>query len=137
MIGLKDVPSPIVQPAPDATDDSLLVTKGTLAIAILSVVTPLVALVLLLGWLLYLAWRALGGIQRKVEIEVTEARGAIHQSFAAMRTEFETDIELLRKASVKRKLTREESKILKHLQQNIDAAEATITKEVADIDTRS
>ena len=54
-----------------------------------------------------------------------------------MRTEFGTDIELLRKASVKRKLTREESKILKHLQQNIDAAEATITKEVADIDTRS
>lgn len=137
MIGLKDVPSPIAQPAPDATDDSLLVTKGTLAIAILSVVTPLVALVLLLGWLLYLAWRALGGIQRKVEIEVTEARAAIHQSFAAMRTEFGTDIELLRKASVKRKLTREESKILKHLQQNIDAAEAAITKEVADIDARS
>ena len=52
-----------------------------------------------------------------------------------MRAEFEQDIELLSKASVKRKLTREESKILKHLQNTIDTAETAITKEIADIET--
>ena len=104
-------PAPVTPPpAPPVLagiqPDSILLSKGTFAITILSVVTPLIALVLLLGWLLYHAWRTLGGIKRKIDLEIAEARTAVHQSFMVMRTEFAQDIEVLRKASVKRKLTR-------------------------------
>lgn len=124
-------PPPVAAPA---LSDSILLTKGTFAITILSVVTPLIALVLLLAWLLYLAWRTLGGIKRKIDLEIAEARTAVHQSFMVMRTEFAQDVEVLRKASVKRKLTREESKILKHLQGTLDTAESAIAKEITDIE---
>lgn len=126
-------PVAIATPAP-VVSDSPLISNGTFAIAILSVVTPLVALILLLGWLLHVAWRALGGMQRKIAREVAEAEAIVHQVFVTMRTDFEVDIETLRKASVKRKLTREESKILKHLQRNLDQAEASINKEMDDIE---
>jgi hypothetical protein len=123
-----------VVPVTPAVPDSALLSQGTFIIAILSVVTPLIALILLLGWLLHLAWRTLGGMKRKIDIEIAEARAAVHQSFVTMRGDFASDIELLRKASVKRKLTREESKILKHLQSTLDIAEAAIAKEITDIE---
>lgn len=126
------VPPPL--PPVPVVSDSAFLSQGTFIIAILSVITPLIALVLLLGWLLHLAWRTLGGMKRKVDIEIAEARAAVHQSFVTMRGDFGQDIELLRKASVKRKLTREESKILKHLQSSIDAAETAISKEISDIE---
>jgi hypothetical protein len=131
------VAEPVVTAAPTpapVTEDSLILSKGTFAITILSVITPLIALVLFLLWLLHLAWRTLGGIKRKIDREITEARAAVHKSFMVMRSEFELDVELLRKASVKRKLTREESKILKHLQSTIDTAETAISKEITDIE---
>lgn len=127
-------PVPVVTPSVVPVPDSVLLSKGMFAVKILSVVTPLVALALLLAWLLYLAWRTLGGITRKIDAEIAEARSTVHQSFTEMNAQFEQDIALLRKTSMKRKLTREESKILKHLQTTLDAAESEITKEISAIE---
>jgi hypothetical protein len=128
--------APVVTPAAPATEplQSSLFSHGTLAIAVLSVAVPLVALVFLLLWLLALAWRTVRGMRRAVIAELESTLGTVHQTFMTMRTAFEADAELLRKASVKRKLTREEAKILKHLQLHIDEAEAVITKEITEIE---
>jgi|GEM_PF-1183873 len=111
------VVAPTAQPIPAAaSSDSLVVQNGTFIVAVLSVVTPCVAMVILLGWLIYAALRALGTSQRKIAREVAEAKLQVQQSCFALREEYEAHSALLRKARLKRKLTREESKILKRLE---------------------
>ncbi len=102
-------------------------------ITLLSVVVPIVALVLLLSWLAFTAWHAYGGLKKKIAKDVLEAKMLVHRAFALLRDDLQTDIETLKKASTKRKLTREEAKILKRLQKNIDEAEKVIAKEVEDV----
>lgn len=120
-------------PDPLAVTYSLLLPKGAILITILSVVIPLLALVLLLGALLYFVWRSVGGLRRRVEREAKEASDIVRQAFYHLRADLEVDIETLKKAHDKRKLTREEAKILKRLQANLDTAEQAIGVEIADI----
>jgi hypothetical protein len=113
---------------------SLLVPNGAILITVLSVIVPLLALIILLGILVYAAWRALGGLKRRVDKEAKEANEVVRRAFFVMRSDLEVDIETLKKANEKRKLTREESKILKRLQANINNAEQVIGKEISDIE---
>lgn len=107
---------------------------GAAIITILSVVIPFIALILLLVILLYVAWRAHGGLKRHIDKEVSEAKLIVHKAFALLRSDLEVDIATLKKASSKRVLTREEAKILKRLQKNLDEAEEVIGKELSDIE---
>ncbi len=118
-----------VQPA-----DSMLIPQGALLITILSVVIPSVALILLLCFMLYGAWRFAGGLQKRIKKEVEEASLIVHKAFAILRLDLEADIETLKRANKKRKLTHVESKILKRLQKNLSEAELVINKEISDID---
>lgn len=110
---------------------------GTTLITILSIVIPFIALVLTLGFLLFFAWHAQGGLRRRIDAEVAEAKEIIERAFALLRTDLEEDVRTLERASKKRTLTREEAKILKRLRQNINEAEQVILKEVADIEAET
>ncbi len=114
--------------------NNMLVQNGTILITILSIIIPSLALILLLIALLFLAWRSVGGLRKRIDKEVLEARVIIHNAFTLLKTDLEEDIETLKKANTKRKLTREEAKILKRLQKNLDEAEKVINKEVSDIE---
>ena len=118
----------------NATYQNGLLYTGAAVITILSIIIPLIALILLLTALLYFTWRAHGGLRRKIDREVLEAKLIVHKAFALLRSDLELDITTLKKASVKRKLTREEAKILKRLQKNLDEAEGVIGKELSDIE---
>ena len=109
-------------------------TVGITLITVLSIVIPCIALIFLLGVLLYLLWRSVGGLRARIDKEVLEARMIVHTAFALLRKDLKEDIATLKKASEKRKLTREESKILRRLQKNIDEAEDVISKEMLDIE---
>ena len=115
------------------TNNSVL-NKGAEMITVLSIVIPFLSLILLLILLLYLAWRSLWGMRKRIDKEVLEAKIIVHKAFSLLRDDLEEDIETLKKANAKRKLSREESKILKRLQKNIEEAEKVIGKEVEDID---
>ena len=114
--------------------DNPVLNKGTEMITILSIVIPFLSLILLLILLLYLAWLSLWGLRKRVDKEVLETKIIVHKAFKLLRDDLEQDIETLKKANTKRKLTREESKILKRLQKNIEEAEKAIGKEVEDIE---
>jgi hypothetical protein len=116
------------------TERAVLIEKAESLITLLSVVVPIVALVMLLSWLTFTMWRAYGGLKRKIAKDVLSAQMVVHKSFALLRDDISVDIETLKKASTKRKLTREEAKILKRLQKNITEAEKVITTEIADIE---
>lgn len=121
--------------APDKTENHIgFIRMSTAIIAVLSVIIPLFALVITLGLLLFVVWRAFGGLRRRIDREVFEAKATVQQSFMLIRHDLEEDIKTLEKASKKRKLTREEAKILKRLRENLNAAEQLILKEVVDIE---
>lgn len=136
---------PVTKPIPGAIDtnreslilNSSLLSQATMVIAILSVVIPCLALLLLVSALLFLSWRSFGGFKKKLDKEIYEARSMVHKSFTLLKADLEIDIASLQKASVKRKLTREELKILKRLQKNIEITEQLITKEVLDIENKA
>jgi hypothetical protein len=111
-----------------------IVSSGTILITLLSIIVPSFALILLLLFMLYLTWRSVGGLRRRIDKEVAEASTVVHKAFELLKTDLEVDIETLKKATKKRKLTREEAKIMKRLQKNLDEAELVISKEVNDIE---
>lgn len=113
-----------------------LLSNGAVLITVLSIVIPSLALLMLTGFLLFLSWRFFGGFKKKLEKEIYEARTMVYKSFTLLKADLEVDINTLEKASAKRKLTREELKILKRLQKNIDTVEQLIIKEVTDIETK-
>jgi len=137
------VPTPALDKADVSVSDAratlspvynFLLPRGAILIAVLSVIVPSLALIFLLVALLYVAWRALGGLKRRVDKEVKEANEILRRAFFTLRSDLEVDIETLKKANLKRKLTREESKIMKRLRVNIDTAEQVIGKEISDIE---
>ena len=137
--------TPVSESALKATDNnsqsvianSNVLSNGTMLITILSVVIPCLALLMLMSALLFFSWRSFGGFKKKLDKEIYEARSMVHRSFTLLKADLEVDINTLEKASAKRKLTREELKILKRLQKNIEITEHVITKEVADIETKA
>jgi len=118
-------------------ENSGVLKTGAMLVTVLSIVIPFVALVLLLLVLLYSIWRSLGGLRRHVEKEVLEAKMIVHKAFALLRNDLQEDIATLENAHKKRKLTKEESKILKRLRKNIDEAEKVISREIEEIQSDS
>ena len=136
---------PVTEPIPgtiETNKDSLIsnnniLSQGTMLITILSVMIPCLALLILVSLLLFFSWRSFVGFKKKLDKEIYEARSMVHKSFTLLKADLEIDIATLQKASSKRKLTREELKILKRLQQNIEITEKLITKEVLDIENKA
>lgn len=122
-----------VDETPPTSLDKFL-KKGGVAIAVLSVVVPFIALLLLLCALLYSIWKAHGGMKKRVAKETLEAKMIMYKAFALLRKDLQDDIATLEKAHTKRKLTKEEAKIMKRLKTNIDQAEQVLSKEIGDIE---
>jgi hypothetical protein len=102
-------------------------------VTILSVVVPSAALILVLCLLLIFGWRQYKKYKNHVAEEVREVQQTVRSVFALMKSDLEADELLLLKAQKKRKLTKEEVKLLKHIRQNIEGAEKVIADEVRDI----
>lgn len=114
--------------------DTMTLSTSVVVATVLVIVIPSLILLLLTGLLLLWSWRTFSGFKKRLHTEITEARMMVHKSFTLLNADLEVDIESLEKASKKRKLTREEIKILKRLQANIAVSESLITKEVVDIE---
>ncbi len=112
---------------------SQFVASGMTLVTILSVVVPSAALILVLCLLLIFGWRQYKKYKNHVAEEVREVQQTVRSVFALMKSDLEADELLLLKAQKKRKLTKEEVKLLKHIRQNIEGAEKVIADEVRDI----
>lgn len=117
--------------------DGYLLGNGAVLITVLSIVIPTLALLLVLGYLLFVSWSAFGGFRKRIDKEVAEARIMVSRAFVQLKADLEVDIKTLENAGKKRELTRTELKLLKKLRDNIEVAEKVITKEVTDIEAES
>lgn len=106
---------------------------GSFAISVLSVVIPLIALVVMLILMLWFTWYKFRLLRQRVGKEVGEAEVALRQAFVSLKKNVATRIKLLEKTGAKRKLTKEEEKVIAQLRKDLDQAESVVAKEIKDI----
>jgi hypothetical protein len=106
---------------------------GNMTIGILSIVVPLIALFFLLVFVVWFSWHKLRTLRKRVRVEAGEAQTVLHKEFKLLKRRIRSHITLLEKTSRKRKLTKEEEKVVKQLRKDLDYVEEKISKEIKDI----
>lgn len=109
---------------------------GSIAISVLSVIVPLVALLVLLTAMLLYARHKLRNVRRRLAREVNLAEQATHQAFNQLRFSASQHVQMLEKVSANRKLTREEAGMVTQMKRDLDVAEKAVSKEIRDISDR-
>lgn len=109
---------------------------GSLLISYLSVVVSLLSLVVVMGALVLYIWKKLYMLKAGVKKEVDAVEQSVHAAFDQLREGTRKHIASLEKVQLKRELTKEESKILVQLKNQLTSAERFINKEVQQIEKR-
>jgi len=107
---------------------------GSIAVTYLSVIVPLVALILLLGLVLWLGFTWIRGYRNRVRRETNEAYQATREEFDRLRAELIEQIGMLEKANQSRELTKEEMRIFTELSKRLDKMERHIVQEIEDVE---
>ena len=107
---------------------------GSLAISLLAVIVPLVAIIILLLLVVWYGWRKFSMLRKKLKKEVREAEFTLRKTFDLLKKDIREQIKMLEKTRAKRQLTEEEEKIIKQLGRDLGDAEAVIEKEIEDIE---
>jgi hypothetical protein len=107
---------------------------GSLALNVLSVVTPLFGLLVLLVMSFIYTEHKWTVTRRRLKKEIKEAEISLHQAFAILRDEAAKNTHLLDKVSERRELTKEEKIIRERMKKNLDAVETMVEKEILDIE---
>ncbi len=106
---------------------------GTMTANILSIIIPLIALVFLLAAVVWYSWMRFKSLRYRVGREVGEAETVLHKEFRSLKKRLSTHLNRLEKTGKKRKLTKEEEKIIVQLKKELDTVEERIGKEIKDI----
>ena len=100
-----------------------LVQIGSSAITLLSVAVPLVALIILLLFILWYSWHKFSLLKQRLQKEVSETERLLHRTFDFLREDVQKQVKMIERTRIKRQLTKEEEKICKNLQRDLDGAE--------------
>ena len=106
---------------------------GGIAVTYLSVIVPLLALIILLGLVLWLGYVFVASHRKRIRRETTEAYEAVQEEFAHLRDDIRRQLGMLEQANQSRELTREEIKIFRELSKKLDYIERHIKQEIEDI----
>ncbi len=126
--------------SPNSIRRSVTVTQPTIMllgqkpITYLAVIVPLIALIVLLGLVLWLAYTWVRGYRNRVRHETGDAYYAAKGEFDKLRKELVEQIGMLEKANQLRELTREEMRIFINLSKRLDKMERHIIQEIEDIE---
>ena len=107
---------------------------GSIAVTYLSVIVPLIALIFLLGLILWLAFTWARSYRSRVKRETGEAYQVVRDEFESLRKELIKQIGMLERANQSRELTREEMRIFTDLSKRLDVIEQRIANEIDDIE---
>ncbi len=117
----------------DVTQPSI-VLYGDIAVTYLSVIVPLIALIMLLGLVLWLGYSWMKGYRKRVKYETNEAHDVARKEFKKLRVELIKQIGMLEKANLSRELTREEMRIFRDISNRLENMEKRIVQEIDDIE---
>ncbi len=113
---------------------SKFIRIGSLTVSVLSVLVPFLAIVFFMIFMTLFSWRKLRIIRRRVTTETLEAEAVLHKEFDSLKKKIRTHIKAIEKVSNKRKLSKEETKIVNQLKKDLDSAEKKVQKEIKDIE---
>lgn len=125
--------------SPPSIKRSITVTQpfimlfGSIAVTYLSVIVPLVALILVLGLILWLVYTYIRTYRHRVRRETGEAYHAVQDDFKRLRDDMVVQMGELEQANHDRKLTREELRIWQELRRKLDQIEEHLEDEIEDI----
>jgi hypothetical protein len=75
-------------------------------------------------------------MKKAVSRKIRNAESSVHKAFDLLRENVREQIKTLEKAGKKRELTKEEEKVIKHLQDNLTKSEEFLEKEISDIEDK-
>lgn len=107
---------------------------GSLVVGYVPLVIALLVLVILLSVLVLYIWHKLRMLKNKVRAEVDLVEKNVHTAFDELRESTRKQVSTLERVRLKRELTKEETKILSQLKNQLNAAEKFINKEVGQIE---
>ncbi len=107
---------------------------GSWLVSFLTVIITLFALMMLLLLVAGYAWYRYKQFKNKMKKEVVVVERAIHAAFDELRESTRKQVSTLEKVKLKRDLTREESRILVQLKNQLNAAEKHINSEIEKIE---
>ena len=110
-----------------------VVVIGTQALQTISIVITAVVLLLGLLSLFYVGIKRFNAAKRKLRRERVHTEQQIHKVFEMLKGDTRKHVKLLEMASVHRKLTKEESKILAELSENLHETELYLAEKVEDV----
>lgn len=130
--------TPDVKSAPSekiriTVNESGTVLLGTRAIQIISIAITIVVLLLVLFGFMYYGVHQLRLIKRRLRRDLVHTEQEVHTVFKMLKEDTRRHLKMLEKASTKRKLTREESKIFSELSENLDETEEYLAKKIKNI----
>jgi hypothetical protein len=117
-----------------ASNDSGIVRIGSIALSVMSVVVPLVALALLLLFMLLYGRYRVALMRHQLQKEVGEAETAVKNAFIALHKEATRNVSLLEKVGERRTLTSDEKEVLASLKGHLDTIEDRVMKELRDVE---
>ncbi len=106
---------------------------GTLALNVLTILASLLGLIFLLVLFSLFSWRKIITIKKRIKKEAGEAEKTLYQTFNLLKKEIDKEINLLKTTKKKRKLTKEEEKIMNNLKANLRKTKKLLKKEISDI----
>ncbi len=107
-----------------------VMSLGTRAIQMISITITFLLLLFILLLMIYLGIKKLNSIKRKLRRDLVHTEQEVHKVFEILKGDTKRHLKMLEKASTKRKLTKEESKILAELTENLDEAERYLAEKI-------
>lgn len=117
-----------------AVNQRAILRLGSLIISYLAVVVSLLALIFMLIAIVWYFGYKFKHLKNKLKRDIEMTSKSIHEQFDQLRYDILVQVEILEKVKTKRKLTKEEERILSQLKKNLNNAEATIHKELEDLE---
>jgi Sec-independent protein translocase protein TatA len=109
-------------------DDTVIVSTSKSIIYGLSFIIPMIILIIVLIFLVYLGWHKFFSLRRKLSRETAALVNDTHKALMTFKDELNNQLEKLEKVKVDRDLNKKEEKIFKELQNNIDSIDEFIEK---------
>ncbi|MEM9336229.1 MAG: Ig-like domain-containing protein [Patescibacteria group bacterium] len=107
---------------------------GTLLVNALSVIITLVALLVLLGAMIWFVARRIKRLRKRVEIEAEEALAILEKEFTGLTKALGKEEEALRSSRKTKKLTIAEAHLIETMQSSLADSKRKVRKEISDVE---
>jgi hypothetical protein len=117
-----------------AVRQSSFIIFGSMLVSVLSVVTPSLAIIILLLFLIWYAIHRFRVFKKRLEKELRDIEANVHRAFQLLKKNMKNQVRLLEKARSRHELSKEEGEIIEQLTRDLEDAEKYLSGKVEHIE---